>query len=300
MAVILIITALALRNVIPNLFGAFQISATHDIEIGDYIKIETGEEGLVQNVNWRNTQLKQIDGGLIYIPNRNILGKKVINYGRPVKEAKQPFYFNTRLKLGELTGIKASNLSELANKLRDMPDTVTYYHTHHYLEEHQYLVPELSNDFASWVRNSLGNEILAEKLASINTYEFDNLDNLRNRIVETINENINSDSNQRQAMSGMEFHFMKSVTIILPTKYVAHNLREFLEALRRVNPGALYFHMFESKLRLGKETNDFSSWLETSMGETELSSEIARIDPYSYTLEGLRSKLVQIIEKRII
>jgi hypothetical protein len=72
-----------------------------------------------------------------------------------------------------------------------------------------------------------------------------------------------------------------------------------VEALRKLSLDSLYFHIFESRLRLRKPTNDFSVWLENSMGEPELAQEIARFDPYSYTLEGTRSLLMQLIEKRI-
>jgi len=92
---------------------------------------------------------------------------------------------------------------------------------------------------------------------------------------------------------------MKSVSVIFPTPYLAHDLREFVEALRRISLGALYFHIFESRLRLGKGQNDFSTWLKDSLGEPELGEEIARLDPYTYTLEGLRSSLIRLIEKRI-
>jgi hypothetical protein len=50
---------------------------------------------------------------------------------------------------------------------------------------------------------------------------------------------------------------------------------------------------------LGKGLNDFSTWLQDSLGEAELAEDIARLDPYTYTLEGLRSALIQLIEKRI-
>jgi hypothetical protein len=39
--------------------------------------------------------------------------------------------------------------------------------------------------------------------------------------------------------------------------------------------------------------------MEDSMGEPELAEKIARFDPYSYTLEGTRSLLIQLIEKHI-
>jgi hypothetical protein len=92
---------------------------------------------------------------------------------------------------------------------------------------------------------------------------------------------------------------VKSVSVILPTPYVAHDLREFVEVLRKLSLGSLYFHIFESRLRLSRGLNDFSAWLEDSLDERELAQEIARLDPYNYTLEGLRSSLIQLIEKRI-
>jgi len=57
--------------------------------------------------------------------------------------------------------------------------------------------------------------------------------------------------------------------------------------------------MYESKLRLGRGQNDFSSWLTSEVDEPDLAKEITRIDPYTYTLEGLRSTLIQLIEKRL-
>jgi len=136
-------------------------------------------------------------------------------------------------------------------------------------------------------------------LASVNTFEFPNLGALRERLIGIIEEHLTKGSNSREAMTGREFHFMKSVSVILPTPYVAHDLREFTEALRKISLGSLYFHVFESRLRLGRGLNDFSVWLRDSLDEVELGEEIAQLDPYTYTLEGLKSALIQLIEKRI-
>ncbi len=105
-----------------------------------------------------------------------LIRRKVINYGRPLKKAKEPFYFNTQTHMAELTGLKARNLQELVDVLKKVPDSVIYYHTHHFLEEHQYLIPELSNDFSRWVRDALDNDVLAEKLANLNIFEYKNLE----------------------------------------------------------------------------------------------------------------------------
>jgi small-conductance mechanosensitive channel len=298
-AVIILVAIVAFRDAVPNLFASFQIASTREYKAGDYIRLDSNEEGYITDINWHSTRLKALDGSIILIPNNQLIHHKVVNYGRPLKKAKEPFYFNTRTHLAELTGLKARNLRELADTLKKVPNEVIYYHTHHFLEEHQYLIPELSNDFAIWVKDAVGNSALAERLASVNTFEFTNLGSLRDRFVNIIEECQEKESFQRQALEGREFYFIKSVIVILPTYYAAHDLREFIEALRKVSPSSLYFHIFESGLRLEKGSNDFSIWLKASLDEEGLSHEISRIDPYDHTLEGLRSTLIQVIEKHI-
>lgn len=198
-----------------------------------------------------------------------------------------------------MTGLKATDLKEMAEILSIAPDAVVDYHTHRFLEEHHYLTPEPSNDFAVWVADALGDEDLGERLAAVDTFGFASLSTLRDRLVSIIEEHLAETSAPRQAMPGQEFHFIRSVSAVFPTPYVAHNLREFVEALRKISTGSLFFHIFLSRLRLGTGRNDFSAWLEDSLDEKDLAGEIARIDPYTYTLEGLRSQLIQVIEKHI-
>jgi len=298
-AVAVLAAALAFRDAVPNLFAGLQLGATQRIKVGDYIKVETGEEGYVTEISWSNTYIKALDESTIIIPNSRLLRGTVINYGRPLKKAKEPFRFSNEAHLTELTGLSARNLHELVDVLKEAPDAIVYYHTHHFLEQHHYLTPEPSNDFAVWVSDALGDEILGERLASVDTFGFPNLGALKERLVAVIEEHLSHGSNFREAMPGMEFHFMKSVSIILPTSYVVHDLREFVEALRKISLGSLFLHVFGSRLRLGRGQNDFSTWLQDSLDETELAEEIERLDPYTYTLEGLRSALIQLVEKRI-
>jgi small-conductance mechanosensitive channel len=298
-AVGIVAAALALRNAAPNLFAGLHLDATQQIKVGDYIKLETGEQGYVTEMTWSNTRIKALDESTIIVPNNRLLQFTVVNYGHPLKKAGEPFRFHSRTYIKELTGLKAKSLRELVDILKKVPDSVIYYHTHHFLEEHHYLIPEPSNDFAVWVNDVLGEEVLGERLASVNTFEFPSLGILRERIVVIIEEHLAGGSNSREATPGREFCFMKSVSLVISTPYVANDLREFVEALRKISLGSLYFHVFESRLRLGRGLNDFTIWLQDSLKETELGEEIARTDPYTYTLEGLRSTFIQLIEKRI-
>jgi hypothetical protein len=228
-----------------------------------------------------------------------LLQSTVINYGRPLRKATKPFRFHTHLHLKELTGLKASNLTELVKILKEVPDSVIYYHTHNFLEEHHYLTPEPANDFALWVSDELGDEILGEKLANIDTFDFPTIGALRARIEGVIRDYLSKKPDGRTAREGREFHFIKSMSFILPTPYIAHDLREFVEVLRQISLNSLSYHIFEARLRLKRGVNDFSIWIEECLGDKDLADRLAYLDPYNYTLEGLRSTIIQLIEKRI-
>jgi len=219
---------------------------------------------------------------------------------RKLTRAKKPFRFYTRLHLRELTGEKARNLKELVDIIRNVGGAVIYHHTHHFLQQHQYLSPEPPNDFAYWAREVLNEDELAEQLSSIDVREFSSIRQLREKIVEVIEAFLRRTKRPfTQATEGEEFYFIRSISFVLPTPYVAWDLAEFVNALKEVTINALYFHMFEARLRLEKEVNDFSFWIEDNLGDKELADEISNLDPYSYTMEGLRKKIIQLAEKRI-
>lgn len=215
-------------------------------------------------------------------------------------KATEPFRFYTRLHLSELTGLRASNLSQLLSIVKQVPGSCIYHHTHRFLQQHQYLSPEPPNDFAYWVSKVLGEDELGERLASIDTIQFSTVRSLRDKIIATIEGYLknNMSAKLKFAGEGGEFHFIKSVSFVLPTNYIAYDLREFADVVKNITIDSIYFHIFESRLRLEKKTNDFSNWIETSVGDKELSDKISRLDPYTHTLEDLRKTIIKIIERK--
>lgn len=218
-----------------------------------------------------------------------------------LKKAKEPFRFYTRLHLTELTGLRASTLVQLLKLLKVVPGSCIYHHTHRFLQQHQYLSPEPPNDFAYWATEILGEDELGERLASIDTVQFPNIRALREKIIQTIEDYLRSNplAKLKFAKENEEFHFIKSISFILPTKFVAHDLKEFVETLKKITIDSIYFHIFEARLRLEKNTNDFSYWIETSLQNKELANKINRLDPYTHTLEDLRNTIIRIIENAI-
>ena len=217
-------------------------------------------------------------------------------------KAKDPFKFCTRLNLSELTGLRATTLGQLLTLIREVPGSCIYHHTHRFLQQHQYLSPEPPNDFAYWVTDALGEDELGEKLVSIDTMQYSTIRDLRGKIALTIEDYLRESpfAKLKFARSGEEFYFIKSVSFILPTNYIVYDLREFAGVLKKITIDSIYFHIFEARLRLEKPTNDFSYWIENSLGDKELADEISGFDPYTRTLEDLRNKLIQIVERRAV
>ena len=211
----------------------------------------------------------------------------------------EPFQFFTQVHLRELTGLKAKNIKELLYHIKTVPGSVIYHHTHHFLQQHQYLTPEPPNDFAYWVTEALNEVKLGERLASINICDFTSIRAIRDEVAAIIEKFLSSAKGPlKEADEGEEFHFMKSISFISSTPYAASTLVEFKEVLKKVSIHSLYFHIFEARLRLERGANDFSNWLE-SMGKDELARKVLKLDPYTHTMERLREKLIRLIEERL-
>lgn len=213
--------------------------------------------------------------------------------------AAEPFQFFTRLSLRESTGLRAVSVSQLVKLLKTVPGSVIFHHTHHFLQQHQYLTPEPPNDFAYWVTEVIGEKVLGEQLASVDTVQFSSIRALRERLIETIEEYLQTHPLLRLRVVQPEeaFHFIKVVSVVLPTPYRATTLAEFAEGLQAVTLDSLYFHIFEARLRLERGRNDFSNWLET-LGERELAEAIASLDPYTHTMEDLRQTILHLVKAR--
>lgn len=218
-----------------------------------------------------------------------------------LQTAKEPFRFFTRLHLSELTGLRAQNIEELLALVKQVSDSCIYHHTHRFLLQHQFLSPEPPNDFAYWVNGILGEGELGEELASIDIMQFSTIQDLRLEIIGVLESYLNTSRSAKLkfARQGEEFHFIKSISFVVPTPYIAYNLSDFMEIMGKITIDSIYYHMFEARLRLGKKINDFSNWIEMSLDEKDLAGALARLDLYTRTLEDLRETIIATIGRRL-
>ncbi|MGB9613606.1 MAG: DUF5752 family protein, partial [Candidatus Margulisiibacteriota bacterium] len=99
----------------------------------------------------------------------------------------------------------------------------------------------------------------------------------------------------RRALPGHEFYFCRNIGVIQKTKYAAWTLEEFCETLKKVGLRSLFFHFFEARLRLHHKTNDFSNWIVFNFGNQELARKIEALDPYLYSADELRDRIIALI-----
>lgn len=78
--------ALALQDTLANFFAGFYISIARQVRVGDYIKLDSGQEGFVADINWRSTSLHALPNNLIVIPNAKLGQAIVTNFHLPDKK----------------------------------------------------------------------------------------------------------------------------------------------------------------------------------------------------------------------
>lgn len=77
--------ALALQDTLANLFAGMHILMEKSIRVNDFIKLETGQEGYVEDITWRTTRIKMLPNNMVVIPNNKLAQSIVINYYLPEK-----------------------------------------------------------------------------------------------------------------------------------------------------------------------------------------------------------------------
>lgn len=205
----------------------------------------------------------------------------------------EPFVFHTERRLVVLTGRKARTAAEMLTHLTEVSGSSIFYHTHYLYLTHHFEKPRFYNDFAKWASQALQEERLAERLAAIDILAITSLRQLREETVAVFRRHLQDSGQAREAPPGEEFHFCEAKSFVMPIGLVAHDTSEFLAQVGQVSTSCLHFHFFEARLRLERPTNDFSKWL-TDRGEPRLARQIDRLNPYSMTLDELKTEIVKL------
>ena len=212
-----------------------------------------------------------------------------------VQAERTPFEFFTVAYLTRIGNQCARTLNEFLKGLEECSDASIFHHTFQTLSSHHFLTEGFSNDFAQWVLTSANRDALAEKLAALDIRDYLSIAELRSDLRRLVSEFCAAYPN----FSGQEtlepFYFCESVEVTEPLGLSARNLAEFREGVEKLSHASFYFHFISSRLRLHLRTNDFSLWLENSLGLDDLANRVNRIDIYTNTLDGARTRLLRML-----
>jgi small-conductance mechanosensitive channel len=93
--------ALALQPTLANFFAGVQLLALKEINTGDFIQLDSGQEGFVHDIGWRSTTLRMVRNNLVVVPNTKMTDAIIVNYALP----SEPF--------GVVLGVGVSYSSDL-------------------------------------------------------------------------------------------------------------------------------------------------------------------------------------------
>jgi len=74
---------LALKDTLENFFAGLHLVIAKQIRPGDFIRLENGLEGVVEDITWRTTILRQLQNNFVIIPNSKLAQNIILNYHQP-------------------------------------------------------------------------------------------------------------------------------------------------------------------------------------------------------------------------
>ncbi|RMG55911.1 MAG: hypothetical protein D6723_01690 [Acidobacteria bacterium] len=211
----------------------------------------------------------------------------------------EQFLFYSEAHIAVWAGLTASNLYSLWTGLQKVSGSAIFYHMHHSLLRRHFTTSDYMNDFARWVWTYLNQPALAEKLASVDPWEFTSVRDVREKLLAYLEPYVGEMETFMRVPERDEFQFIELRSLAFPTGLTAIDLPSFRDCLRQVGHGSLFYHLIEARLRLGRRSNDFSEWLSDCLKEDALAERINNLSPYAYNLWQLRSKIIELVEARL-
>lgn len=78
--------AMALQETLSNFFAGLYLLADRPIRAGDFIRIDSGQEGYILRVGWRSTTIRSLYKNLVVVPNATLAKAVVTNFSHPERQ----------------------------------------------------------------------------------------------------------------------------------------------------------------------------------------------------------------------
>jgi len=203
-----------------------------------------------------------------------------------------PFFVKDCALIAIANGEKAQNLRELRDRLEMTPVACVYYHFWGGMLRPRFDDPEYQNDFASWAAHSLHDKILAERLSSIDPTAYDNLEELRQAVIEIIEIRLDESETVVWTDVDKQFYFVRSQIVVFDTGVIVSDPEDMRLMLPGLSLGSIFYHFIDARRRTAGNLDDFTEWLLGFEDQyARLITRITTIDPYFNTLSELREAL---------
>ncbi len=77
---------LALKDSLTHFVAGVYLFADRPIHVGDYIRLESGEEGFVHQIGWRATRIRMLSNTIVIVPNARLADAVLVNYDQPTSD----------------------------------------------------------------------------------------------------------------------------------------------------------------------------------------------------------------------
>jgi hypothetical protein len=190
------------------------------------------------------------------------------------------------------TGKSAGNLKEFRDHIISIGTDSLYYHFWGGLLQPRFEEREYNNDFASWVRHSLHDAILAEQLAVLDPSSISDMEQLRLYLLEYIEERLEDSEYLQWARADHVFEFIRSQIVVFDTHVRAAHPGELAGLVPNMSPTSIFYHFIDARRRTPDSSDDFRAWLRGFGDEfSPLVAQLTGIDPYFSTLVELRREV---------
>lgn len=198
------------------------------------------------------------------------------------------------------TGRRAQNLCELRDNLQTIDKGSIYYHFWGSRLQPNFDDPEYQNDFAAWAHRSLRDGKAAEKLGVLDPTDFATADDLRQELIEVIEERLAEEEHVSSVRYDLQFNFMTSQIVVFDTHKSISQPEQLLETVRQMSLSSIFYHIIDARRRTVDSVDDFRAWLSGYGSQFadeyfDLSNAIANIDPFFSSLSELRTELTTIL-----
>lgn len=207
-----------------------------------------------------------------------------------------PFYVKDCALATIAMGSKAQTLGELRDRIKTISAESIYYHFWRQSIEASLVPGAYHNDFSNWAHYQLHDDILAERLSLMDPSEYVNLEQLREDMIEVIENRLDEQDGTGLQPSAQAFHFIKSKIVVFNTSFRMDHPKDLVKTLPILSSSSIFYHFIDARRRDSGQLDDFSLWLRGYSQEfLSLMQRLKSVDPYFIPLKQLQERLILIV-----